>query len=85
VCKHGNGGILLVGTADVLEALVWSSSSERRVRRCVEEAGMGFCFAQRFHPACASRAVRRELGLATVFNFLGPLATRPGRSTSWWA
>ena len=44
------------------------------VARCVAEAGMGFCFAQRFHPAMRFVGpVRKELGVPTVFNFLGPL------------
>ncbi|MDQ3573713.1 MAG: anthranilate phosphoribosyltransferase, partial [Actinomycetota bacterium] len=48
----------------------------------IEEAGMGFCFAPRFHPALRHAGpTRRELGVATVFNFLGPLANpaRPRR------
>jgi anthranilate phosphoribosyltransferase len=45
------------------------------VVECAEEAGIAFCFAPRFHPALRHAAVtRRELGVATVFNFLGPLA-----------
>jgi len=51
------------------------------VARCIEEAGMGFCFAPRFHPAMRHAApVRPQLGFATVFNFLGPLAN-PARAT----
>jgi anthranilate phosphoribosyltransferase len=50
------------------------------VKRCIDEVGMGFCFAPRFHPAMRFAApVRRELGVPTVFNFLGPLAN-PGRA-----
>ena len=50
------------------------------VARCVDEAGMGFCFAPRFHPAMRfAGPVRRELGMPTVFNFLGPLAN-PARA-----
>jgi anthranilate phosphoribosyltransferase len=50
------------------------------VARCVEEVGMGFCFAPRFHPAMRYVGpVRRELGIPTVFNFLGPLAN-PARA-----
>ncbi len=52
----------------------------RGVARCVEEAGIGFCFAPRFHPAMRfAIPVRRELGVPTVFNFLGPLAN-PARA-----
>ncbi|MGH9023266.1 MAG: anthranilate phosphoribosyltransferase, partial [Acidimicrobiia bacterium] len=49
------------------------------VTRCIEQAGIGFCFAPRFHPALrhAARA-RRELGVATTFNFLGPLVNPAG-------
>ena len=82
VCKHGNrAASSSVGTADVLEALgVVVELGAAGVRRCVEEAGMGFCFAQRFHPAMRfAGPVRRELGLATVFNLLGPLAN-PARA-----
>ena len=50
------------------------------VARCIEEVGLGFCFAPRFHPAMRHAApVRKELGIPTVFNFLGPLAN-PGRA-----
>ena len=69
------------GTADVLEALgVAIELGPDGVARCVDEAGMGFCFAQRFHPAMRfAGPVRRELGVPTVFNFLGPL-TNPARA-----
>ncbi len=52
------------------------------VARCVDEAGMGFCFAPKFHPAARHAGpVRRELGVATMFNFINPLANpaRPRR------
>jgi anthranilate phosphoribosyltransferase len=50
------------------------------VARCVSEVGMGFCFAQRFHPAMRFVGpVRKELGVPTIFNFLGPL-TNPSRT-----
>jgi anthranilate phosphoribosyltransferase len=50
------------------------------VARCVAEAGIGFCFAQRFHPAMRYVApIRRELGVPTIFNYLGPL-TNPSRT-----
>ena len=76
VCKHGNrAASSSVGTADVLEALgVAIEIGAEGVARCVTEAGMGFCFAQRFHPAMRFVGpVRKELGVPTVFNFLGPL------------
>jgi anthranilate phosphoribosyltransferase len=76
VCKHGNrAASSSVGTADVLEALgVAIELGPEGVARCVAEAGMGFCFAQRYHPAMRFVGpVRKELGVPTVFNFLGPL------------
>lgn len=77
VCKHGNrAASSSVGTADVLEALgVAVELDGPGVARCVAETGMGFCFAQRFHPAMRFVGpVRAALGVPTVFNFLGPLA-----------
>jgi anthranilate phosphoribosyltransferase len=77
VCKHGNrAASSQAGSADVLEALgVVIDLGPEAVARCVEEAGMGFCFAARFHAALRHAVpVRRELGIPTVFNFLGPLA-----------
>jgi anthranilate phosphoribosyltransferase len=77
VAKHGNRAASSpCGSADVLEALgVVISLSPQGVRRCVEEAGIGFLFAPDFHPALRHvAAVRRELGIRTVFNVLGPLA-----------
>ncbi len=82
VCKHGNrAASSSVGTADVLEALgVAVDLGARGVARCLVEVGMGFCFAQRFHPTMRFvAAVRRELGVPTIFNFLGPLAN-PARA-----
>ena len=76
VCKHGNrAASSSVGTADVLESLgVAIEIGPEGVARCVTEAGMGFCFAQRFHPAMRFVGpVRKDLGVPTVFNFLGPL------------
>ncbi len=75
VCKHGNrAASSAVGTADVLEALgVAIELGPEGVAQCVREAGMGFCFAQRFHPAMRYVGpVRKEVGVPTVFNFLGP-------------
>lgn len=77
VCKHGGrAASSAAGSADVLESLgVVIDLGPAGVARCVEEAGMGFAFAPRFHPAMRHVVpVRRELGVATVFNFLGPLA-----------
>jgi anthranilate phosphoribosyltransferase len=77
VCKHGGrASSSLAGSADVLEALgVVIDLGPEGVARCIEEAGMGFCFAPRYHPAMRYAApVRRELGVPTLFNFLGPLA-----------
>ncbi|MGH9029611.1 MAG: anthranilate phosphoribosyltransferase [Acidimicrobiales bacterium] len=82
VCKHGGrAASSAAGSADVLEALgVVIDLGPKDVARCVAEAGMGFCFAPRFHPAMRYAApVRPELGVATVFNFLGPLAN-PARA-----
>jgi anthranilate phosphoribosyltransferase len=82
VCKHGGrSASSSVGSADVLEALgVAIEVGPIGVARCVSEAGIGFCFAQRFHPAMRYVApVRRELGVPTIFNFLGPLVN-PSRT-----
>lgn len=81
VCKHGNrAASSRCGSADLLEALgVNLELSPEGVARCVEEAGIGFCFAPRFHPAMRHAIpTRRELGVPTVFNFLGPLANPAG-------
>jgi anthranilate phosphoribosyltransferase len=82
VCKHGGrAASSAAGSADVLEALgVVIDLGPAGVARCIEEAGIGFCFAPRYHPAMRHAVpVRRELGVATVFNFLGPLAN-PARA-----
>jgi anthranilate phosphoribosyltransferase len=81
VCKHGaRAASSKCGTADVLEALgVAVELSPVGVKRCIDEAGIGFCFAPRFHPAFRFAAPsRREIGIPTVFNLLGPMAN-PGR------
>ncbi len=81
VAKHGNrAASSRCGSADVLEALgVDITLNADGVRRCVDVAGMGFCFAPTFHPAMRHAGpARRELGVRTVFNVLGPLAN-PGR------
>ena len=82
VCKHGGrAASSSAGSADVLEALgVVIDLGPAGVARCIEDAGIGFCFAPRFHPAMRHAVpVRSELGVATVFNFLGPLAN-PARA-----
>lgn len=82
VVKHGNrSASSQAGTADVLEALgVRLDLPADRVAEVAVEAGITFCFAAAFHPAMRHAAVpRRELGIGTAFNVLGPLAnpTRP--------
>jgi anthranilate phosphoribosyltransferase len=84
VVKHGNrAASSSCGSADLLEALgVTIDLTPEQVTRCVAEVGIGFCFAPVFHPALRHAAVpRRELGVATVFNFLGPL-TNPAQPTA---
>jgi anthranilate phosphoribosyltransferase len=82
VCKHGGrAASSSVGAADVLESLgVVADLGPQGVSRCLDEVGMGFCFAPRFHPAMRfAIPVRKDLGVPTVFNYLGPLAN-PGRA-----
>jgi len=77
VCKHGNrAASSKCGTADVLEELgVTLELTGEGVAECVRRAGMGFAFAPVFHPAFRHVApVRRELGVPTVFNMIGPMA-----------
>ncbi len=77
VCKHGNrAASSACGSADLLEALgVTIDLGPAGVASCIVEAGIGFCYAPRFHPAMRHAGpTRRELGVPTVFNFLGPMA-----------
>ena len=77
IVKHGNrAASSACGTADVLEALgVVLDLAPEQQRAVFEEAGIAFLFASFYHPALRHAAVpRRELGIATSFNFLGPLA-----------
>lgn len=77
VVKHGNRSASSTsGSADVLEALgIRLDLPAGRVAEVAEEAGITFCFAAAFHPALRHAAVpRREMGIATAFNLLGPLA-----------
>lgn len=81
VCKHGNrSASSRCGTADVLEALgVALDLDPAGVAACVRTAGFGFCLATRHHPAFRfAGPVRRQLGVPTAFNMLGPMAN-PGR------
>lgn len=81
VVKHGNrAASSLSGGADTLEALgVRIDLEPDQVARSVAEVGIGFCFAPLFHPSYRhASAPRREIGVPTVFNLLGPL-TNPGR------
>ena len=76
VAKHGNRSVTSAcGSADLLEALGVAVDVEPAVvERCIAEAGFGFMFAPRFHPAMkAVAAIRKELGVPTIFNLLGPL------------
>ncbi len=81
VAKHGNRAASgSCGSADVLEALgVKIDLGPEGVRRCIEEVGIGFMFAPTFHPAMRHAApVRREIGIRTVFNLMGPLTNPAG-------
>lgn len=84
VVKHGNrAASSKCGAADLLEYLgVPLDLAPAGIATCIEEAGIGFCFAPVFHAGFRHTAVaRRELGVPTAFNFLGPL-TNPGRPSS---
>ena len=81
VAKHGNRAASgTCGSADVLEELgVKIELSPEGVERCINESGIGFMFAQAFHPAMRHAGpVRREIGIRTVFNILGPLTNPAG-------
>jgi anthranilate phosphoribosyltransferase len=83
VAKHGNRAVSSkCGSADVLEALgVTTAAPPDVVSRCLERAGIGFCFAPVFHPSMKRAAeTRRDLGVRTAFNLLGPL-TNPAGAT----
>jgi len=82
VAKHGNRAMSgACGSADVLEALgVKIDLGPDGVKRCLKEVGFGFMFAQIFHPSMRFAAgPRREIGIRTVFNILGPL-TNPANA-----
>jgi len=81
VVKHGNYAVSgRTGSADVLAALgVAVASDPSKARRCLERAGMAFCLAPHFHPALRHvGAIRKRLGVRTLFNCLGPLANPAG-------
>ena len=76
VSKHGNRGVSSKsGSADVMEALgINIQLSPERIAQCIAEVGVGFMFAPNHHPAMKNVApVRKELGIKTIFNLLGPL------------
>jgi anthranilate phosphoribosyltransferase len=84
VAKHGNRAVSgPSGSADVLEALgVNLDLTPAQVARCIDEVGIGFLFAQKLHPAMKNVApVRKELGVRTIFNILGPL-TNPAKASA---
>jgi anthranilate phosphoribosyltransferase len=81
VAKHGNRSVTSqCGAADFLEAIgVAIDLDPAGVARCVNETGFGFMFAPNYHPAMRNAgAVRREIGVRTVFNILGPLTNPAG-------
>jgi anthranilate phosphoribosyltransferase len=83
VAKHGNrAASSQCGSADVLEALgVKIDLNAEQVQRCLREVGIAFMFAPAFHPALKHAAgPRREIGIRTIFNILGPLTNPAGAS-----
>jgi len=81
VAKHGNRAASgKCGSADILEALgVRIDLGPEGISHCLAEVGLAFMFAPRFHPSMRHAAqVRREIGIRTVFNILGPLANPAG-------
>ena len=84
VAKHGGRAVSSQsGSADVLEALgVNINLGPAQVAQCIDEAGVGFMFAPNHHTAMKHAApVRRELGVRTIFNILGPLTNPAGAPT----
>jgi anthranilate phosphoribosyltransferase len=83
VAKHGNRSVSSrCGSADLLEALgVNLNVEQKHLNQCLDEVGIAFLFAQRLHPAMKNVApVRKQLGVETIFNILGPL-TNPAKAT----
>jgi anthranilate phosphoribosyltransferase len=84
VAKHGNrAASSQCGAADVLESLgVKINLTPEQVKQCLEEVGIGFMFAPSFHPAMKyAGPSRKEIGIRTVFNILGPLTNPAGATT----
>jgi len=83
VAKHGNRSISSrCGSADILEALgININMPVERLSECLDKVGIAFLFAQKLHPAMKNVApIRKELGIETIFNVLGPL-TNPAKAT----
>jgi anthranilate phosphoribosyltransferase len=83
IAKHGNRSVTsLCGSADVLQGLGLNLALDpEEVKRSIEEVGVGFMFAPTFHPAMKHAiGPRKELGIRTVFNILGPLTNPAGAS-----
>lgn len=83
VAKHGNRSVSSkCGSADILEGLgVNLNVNEDRLKECLDQVGIAFLFAQKLHPAMKNVApIRKELGVETIFNILGPL-TNPANAT----
>ena len=81
ICKHGGRAATATSSSgDLLDALgIAIELGPEGVARCVDEARWGFCFAPRYHPAMRHAApVRKELGVPTLFNVLGPMANPAG-------
>ena len=77
VAKHGNRSVSSkCGSADLLEALgIDLNLSPEKISKCIDEIGFGFLFAPNFHPAIKYvLQPRREIGVRTIFNIIGPLA-----------
>lgn len=83
LAKHGNRSVSSkCGSADILEALgVNINIDDKRIGECLDKVGIAFLFAQKLHPAMKNVApIRKELGVETIFNILGPL-TNPASAT----
>jgi len=84
IAKHGNRSVSSkCGSADVLEALgVKIDIEPKKVEECISQVGIGFIFAPKFHAAMKfAMPARREIGIRTVFNILGPL-TNPAKASA---